>query len=368
MTATTLQTVLGSDNLTGLTRDVIGNIPGHLIPSGFLASTESVSGNTAKYDKVSTTRQAALAVQYGASSVKRNMQGVSEHPVRLIHTFQHQIHQASTLVNLREEGNAGQQMKGQQTVARQVNDFANQFGNLRKAALYSLLSKGAIYIKADGSLLASSTDAAYTVDYAVPAGNKTTCNVLGDGGILNADWSTAATDIGLQITNLKTAALKKTGYPLRHAFYGSSIPSYIYGNTMAKANIAGSPRLSEQAWTGELPNGLFGLEWHPVNEAFFELADGTATDWFAGAQITFTPDPSPEWLDTIEGSFTVPSELNISNDASSALGSALSEVFGQFGFAEIITDPPGIKQYGGDTFLPVLKVPNAIMTATVPTS
>ncbi len=364
---TTIENVLDSENLTGLTREVIGGIPSDLIPPGFLASTESVTGNTAKYDKISTTRQAARIVQYGAPSLKRNLQGISEQPVRLLHSFEHQVHNAATLVNLRAEGDAAKQMKGQQTVARQVATFGSMFANLRMSAIYSMFAKGAIYVKADGSLLA--TDAgAYAIDFGVPAGNKTTLSVDGGSAILDANWDTAATDIGLQIQNLQVAARKFTGYAIKHAFYGSAIASYIRTNTIAIDAMAGSTRLSEEKFnSNEIPDGLFGLTWHPVSQAFFELADGTATDWFSSNQITFTPDPSPEWIDTIEGSYLIPMELNISRDASAALNS-LQEMFGMFSYAELITDPPGIKHYSGDTFLPVLKVPNAIFISTVPTS
>lgn len=367
MPATTIQNVLDSENLTGLTREVIGGLPDDLLPSGFLTSTESVSGNTAKYDKVSSTRKSALIVQYGSPSAKVNLKGISEQPVRLIHTFQHQVHDASTLVNLREEGDAGKQMKGQQTVARQVASFGNQFSNLRTAAIHSLLSKGAIFVAADGSLLASSSGAAYTIDFGIPAGNKGTLGVDGGEAILNANWDTAATDIGLQVQNLRAAARKFTGYPLRHVFYGPNIPTYIRGNTMAQTAISGSVRLSEAQYANEIPDGLFGMTWHAVDQAFFELADGTATDWYDDDAVVFTPDPTPDWIDTIQGSFLVPTELGISQDASAVLNS-LNEMFGPFGYAELTTDPPGIKQYGGDTFLPVLKVPNAMFIGVAPTS
>jgi hypothetical protein len=364
--ATTIQNVLDSENLTGLTREVIGGIPSDLIPPGFLASTESVTGNTAKYDKVSTTRQSARIVHYGAPSVKRNLQGISSQPVNLLHSFQHQTHSAATLVNLRSEGDAAKQMKGQQTVARQVAQFGSEGANLRMSAMYSLLSKGAIYVKADGSLLASSSGAAYTIDFGVPAGNKGTLSVDGGSPILDANWKTAATDIGLQIQNLQVAARKFTGYAIKHAFYGSEVASYIRTNTIAIDAMAGSTRLSEEKFnSNEIPDGLFGLTWHPVSQAFFELADGTATDWFAANAVTFTPDPSPEWIDTIEGSYLVPTDLAIGSDASAMLNN-LQEMFGPFSYAELTTDPPGIKHYMGDTFLPVLKVPKAIFIAAVP--
>ena len=362
--ATPIDQVLDTTNLIGMIQDVIGAIPGDLLPTAFMTSGDSIEGTTGTYDHISSNRKSAIINQSGSPAQKVNLKGVSKRPITLIHSFEEQSHSAATLIGLRNEGTAGQQARGEQTVARQVKDFGSRFSNLRLSTVYSTLSKGAIYVDSAGGLLSSASGAAYTIDFSVPAGNQNQLNVNGDGAVIGASWATAATDIAGQIIELKARARKFTGYGVKHAFYGPNIPNYLLKNTTAKAAIAGSPRLSEQVALAEIPNGLFGLEWHPVNQAFFEQENGNQFDWFGGDQVTFTPDPSIEWWDILEGSEWIPGSLNLSSDASAALAN-LIEVTGGFSYAEMTTNPAGIRHFAGDNFSPVLKVAKAIFLANV---
>ena len=364
--AKTVQQVLGADNLCGLIQGVVGGVPGDILPPSFTAPTRSVEGVVCSYDKVEGTRKTARRVQAGSPSVRRSTKGVTEVPVALITSHEHFCHTANVFQNLRSEGSEARQKLGRQTIGRHTGDFGRLFKNLRIASVYSILANGAVYFDAEGELLPSSTSAVVTVDMQIPAGNKSALNVFGEGAILSAAWDTAATDIPKQIRKLKAASRKLTGYPIKHAFYGENIPSHFLGNTRIKALIAGSPRLSEAFASGdEIPGGLLGLQWHPVNEAFYNDANGTDQDFFGANACTFTPDPSPEWWEVIEGSQPIPNGLGISGNALEAL-SMIEEAVGAFSYAELTTDPVGIKHHGGDTFLTVAKVPKAIFPATVP--
>ena len=364
----TVQQVLAADNLCGLIQGVVGGVPGDILPPLFTTPTRSVEGIVCSYDKIEGTRQTARRVAAGSPSVRRNTPGLSEVPVSLITTHEHFSHTANVFLNLRAEGSEAKQKLGRDTIARQTGDFGRLFKNLRISTVYSIFANGAVYFDAEGNLLPSSTGAVITVDMNVPAGNKDALNVEGNGAILSANWNTAATDIPKQIRNLKDAALRLTGYPIMHAFYGENIESYLLGNTMVKALIAGSPRLSEAFASGDaIPNGLMGLMWHPVSGAFYNDADGVNQTFFDGDACTFTPAPSPEWWEVIEGSQPIPNGLGISANAVEAL-SMIEEATGAFSYAELTTDPVGIKHHGGDTFLAVAKVPKAMFIATVPTS
>lgn len=366
--AKTLEQILAADNLCGLIQGVIGGVPEDLLPPSFTTPTRSVEGVVCSYDKVEGTRQTARRVAAGSPSVRRNTPGLSEVPVSLITTHEHFSHTANVFLNLRAEGSEARQKLGRDTIARQTGDFGRLFKNLRVATVYSILANGAVYFDDEGNLLPSSTNSAVTVDMQIPAGNQGQLNVEGDGEILSANWSTAGTDIPRQIRDLKDAALRQTGYPVMHAFYGAKIESHLLNNTLVKALIAGSPRLSEAFASGDaIPNGLMGLNWHPVSGAFYNDADGVNQTFFGENACTFTPDPSPEWWEVIEGSQLIPNGLGISSNAMEAL-SMIEEATGVFSYAELTTDPVGIKHHGGDTFLTVAKVPKAIFVSTVPTS
>ena len=362
----TIEQILGFENLTGLITDPLGGVPGDLIPAGFTntAGARQVAGNTAKYTKVDGTRETARLVQYGGPSVKRGLKNVSEVPVVLMHTHEHINHEMSTLTALRNYDNPQLQARGQVEVDRQTAGFRSLFNNLRMSAIFSIFRFGAIYFDGDGHLLPTSTGAVTTVDFSVPAGNKDQLDVFGGGDIIGASWATAGTDIIGDMHALKKAARKLTGYPLRNAFYGENILDYLLGNDKLKEFLNRNPAMQTALIAGDIPNGLFGLNWIPFYEAFYKDSGGTLRDWWGGDIICFTPNASPDWWDWLLGSYEVPTELGIASDASAALAN-FSTTHGMFSYASITTDPPGIKHNAGDTFLPTLKVPGAIFIADV---
>ena len=356
--AKSLQQIIGFKNLTGLITSKAGGVPTAQLPPAFLSFTKPVEGNSGEYTKVEGTRRTARIVHYGSPSQRRELKGVTTMKVGLMHSFEHIIHSSAVLSQLRQFDNPAVQRRGEAVVAIETANFMRLFSNLRISAVYSALAQGAIYFDAQGNLLAGAGGAKQTVDFAVPAINKNQLN-----GILAASWATAGTDIVGQITNLKVAAVKATGYPLRHAFYGKKVLEHLVSNTALSTLIAGNPGYSASFLGQEIPAGFLGLTWHPIYEAFYEDNDGNVNEWFDGDQVVFTPDPSPEWWEVLEGSFEIPTDIGgVTANANDALGT-LSTVYGPFSYATILDDPVGIKHMAGDTFLPVLKVPGAIYIA-----
>ncbi len=366
----TLEQILGAKNLIGLIQGQTQGVPSDVLPPAFMpggGNTAPVVGATGTYTKVTGTRKTARLVHYGSPSKKRELAGISDVSVTLMHTFEQAQIKPVDLINLLNEDSQERQRMGAQTVARQVADFKQLFTNLRISSVFSMFCLGAIYYDGDGNLLPNATGAVVTVPFQIPAVNQGNCS-----GLVGASWATAATDIPSHIRALKARARQLTGYPLKYAFYGQNVPSYFDGNTIMQRYLAASPRLAEQHAAAEMPD-YFGLKWVPIYEQFYNAATGTVggiavTDsdqpWSPVDQVIFTPDPSPDWFEWLEGTYPIPTQLTISGDASAALAS-LSEVQGMFSYAAMNVDPPGVTMYGGDTFLPVLKVPAAIFQADV---
>ena len=357
----TLQDILGARRLIGLTQAVVGGLPTDILPAGFwptAGNTETVEGNMGSYLRVEGNRKTAQLVHYGAPSKKVNLTGISEVPVTLIHTFENITLKPTAVTALLSENNDAIQNMGAQTVARQCADFGQRFKNLRISAAFSALILGKIYFDGEGNLQPTSASAKVTVDYGVAAGHLNqlaTC--------ISASWATDGTDVLGDLEKIKAKARKDWGAPLKYAFYGSAVPEYLQSNTAIKALVGGSYTLSEQVAKGVIPP-LGGLTWLPLTDAFFNDYTDTAQSWMPTDTVVFTPEPSPEWWGWLEGTFPVPTGLSISGDASAALRS-LSPVKGPFSYAAVSIDPPGVTQYGGDTFLPIIKAPNAIFIADV---
>ena len=291
--------------------------------------------------------------------------GVSKQPVTLIHSFENFNHDPNLLAILKSTTGATQK-RGAEIVGKKIQEFTQRFINLRRAAWFSALSLGAIYLDGDGNLLPSSSGAVVSIDFSVPSGNKAQLDWDGGGAIIGASWATAATDIIGDLRELKLASIALTGYKLKYALYGSNIPGYFAANTTLKEYLARNASGNASLLKGEVPNGLMGLEWIDAQHAFFEDQDGTNQFYWGGNTIVFMPDPVDlGWWGLIEGSYNVPSDVGkLHADAMAALN-ALRETYGMFGYAKVGHDPVGITQYGGDTFLPVISVPNSVFIADV---
>jgi hypothetical protein len=360
MAGTTLQNILGAKRLNGLIQSVMGGVP-EVLPPGFWASpsnTETVVGNRGEYLRVEGTRQTAQLVHYGSPSKRRSMKGVSEVPITLLHTLESIQVKPTALTQLMAEGNEALQNMGAASIAREVGNFGQLFKNLRISAVYSALVQGKIYFDGEGNLLPTSSGAKVTADFGVAAAHKDQL-----GGIIGASWGTAGTDIIGDLEAIKQKARVDWGGELKYAFYGVNVPGYLAGNTAISALYSGSPASSEMLLQGKLPN-VGGLIWLPLYGAFFNDAAGTDQTWGIGDTVVFTPEPDPTWFGWLEGTYPIPTDLTINADATAALNS-LTQAQGAFSYATVSVDPPGVTQYGGDTFIPVIKAPGAIFMADV---
>lgn len=368
MAGTNYETVLGAETLCGLIQDIAEGLPKRL-PEALYNPTDTVEGDTGKYDKVSGNRDYARLVRYGSPSQRANMKGIKEVPVKLIHTFEHQIHKPLVYKNLRAEGDEGKQERGKQTIARHVRDFASRLQLTRQIAIQQALLKGIIYIGTDGKILPSSSGSEYSIDFQVPAGNKDQLNVFGSGDLLTVNWTSATADVITEMNNVKSAALKKTGYPLANVVYGKNILYYLLNNNFTKELINRNVGFQAAAAGGKVPQGMFDLNWYPGQDLFYVDANGDIQTLVGDNQIILFPEVDETWWGLLEGTFDVPTSVDIRGDAAEAMDD-LAEVQGMFSYA-ILTpdmDPPAIKHFHGDTFLPVLKVPEAVFQGTVKTT
>lgn len=359
----TLQQILGAPNLTGVIQATTTGVP-DVFPAGFYASRKPVDGDTGEYTQVTGTRRTARIAAYGSPSQQRELKDVAKKPVKLLHTIESVNHNPTTLVNLLQYDSLAKQQLGLAEVTRQTREFRQLFDNLRVAALTSALATGKIYFDGSGNLLNSSSGAVITVDYGVPTGNQGQLNWDGNGALLDAGWQTNTTKILTQIARIKKAARKLTGYPIKYAFYGENVPDYIFSNTAYRDFLKLNPANNVAALSGEI--GAFGgLTWIPAYEAFFEDNNGTNQSIVGADSVIFTPEPSMDWLEWLEGTYPLPTSIGaITADGVSAMQS-MSMATGMFSYGQVLADPATVKQVAGDTFLPVVKVPAALWQATV---
>jgi hypothetical protein len=372
--ALTLEQIIGAESQLGLIEGVKTGIKRPL-PDEWFRSSQKVEGNSGKYTKVEGTRETARLVQYGSASRGRNLAGVSEVPINLMHSFEHMAHGPSLLSKLMNvEGQSFNgtpsttQKMGMGELKRQSEIFKQRFENLRTAAVMMALSRGVIYFDANGNLQNTSSGAVVSVDFQVPAGHKGQLDWAGSGAIIGASWATAGTDIITDMEQIHEAAQAESGYPIEVAIYGKNILKNFVANTALLGLINGGSNADANAFARRMiPDGFLNVaKWIPAPGTAFADNDGTYQRLIPDDTIVFCPQPDPSWFDIIEGTFPVPTGTgNVREDAAAML-SDLKLVSGMFGFSAVSRiDPPGIVQYAGDTFLPALKVPKAIFIADV---
>lgn len=357
--------ILGAPNLCGIIQDTTSGVPNPFkdVP-GFLEVTESVDGDYGEYTVLTGTRTTAKISAYGSTSSNRQLRNLGVRPVKLISTVENIILPAHAYINLLDYNSLKKQEMGATEVARQIREARRNLDNLRIASAASAVFAGNIYFDAVGNLLPASSagSATTTVPFNVPAGNLNQLNALGDGNIIDVKWSDTSARIDKQIMALHQAAVRLTGYDIKHAFYGKNIANYLTSNTSLSnyfyRNGDFNPKYIQ---TGDIPNPLLDLTWHKAYYSFFEDASGVNRSLIDDDTVVFTPDPA-EWYGLMEGSIPIPKAFNF-NGNDPMQNFQISH--GMYAYGVPMNDPAGAKIVYGDTFLPVIKNPKCLFIAKV---
>lgn len=353
----TIAEVLGYVSLLEQIENIKRGIPDNF-PPAFNTLTEPVLGNTARFIQTPGTRQTSRLSHYGAAAHKRGNFDIGKRDVVLIHSFEELTFDPLVLQQLMQYNNYDVQQMGMQEVARQVANFTELFVNLRKVVKQQVLVNGNVYFDGAGNLLPTSSGAVITVAFNRSANNENQLN-----GIIAARWNLNTTDIPAQLRNLKIQAAKSTGYELKYAFYGKNIPSYFTTNDYVLDYLARNPVMqAKYLESADIPDGLFGFTWVPVYTSFFEDSGNTNREVFDGDAVVFTPEPDKRWWAMAEGSYPIPTNINIISNAEEAVRS-LKQVYGIAGYSQMMTNPVTIGTFMLDTFLPLMKNPDVTFSA-----
>src|SRR5262249_46346056 len=149
-------------------------------------------------------------------------------------------------------------------ITRQEAYLAQRFANLLEFQTAAML-RGSYSFDQDGDELRHGfSGGETTIDFQIPAGNKTQLAMLGGGNILNADWSNTATDIPKHLHNINAAMVQLTGWGLAHVVLTSVAWQYVVNNTKVQAQ-GGSANVAfeslRRAGPGEFSAVLRALPW-----------------------------------------------------------------------------------------------------------
>lgn len=332
---------------------------------------DRIVGNSVKFHRTYGTRKAARVIQYGAAPRHRELQQEELVEVKMLHFGEERIFDPLILQTLRDYESYDNANMAKKLVANNVQTMGTLFGNSRIVAVATSLAKGAIYVDSNGNLLPTSSGAAQTFSQQISSSNIGTILDTTSTGIFGAtgggSWASNTTNIPKQLRRLQKLASMTHGYKPTVALYGMNIVEYLSQNDYVLDFLARTPGMQSVGLKDNtIPNGLFGFEWIPVWEAAYTKDDGTQTSLWPDDAITFLPgqaDAGAYWS-MFEGSYQVPTSINITTDAVAGLNS-LKQVFGAFGYGFVTMRPPQVGTVMHDTMLCAVKLVDVLYLADV---
>lgn len=360
-TPVALEQILGYQYLTGTIQTVKTGVPNPLPPEFFNVTNKTV-GKSGRYTQLTGVRDTSRRVEYGSPALRRSLKEVGQKDVTLIHTFEEMMIDPLVFQTLRGYNSYQPQQNGIDEIDRQSKEFKQRFDNLRIVTVAQMLATGKVYFNTDGQLLHSSSGAVVTIDCGMNATtNQGAGQDMSGTALRSASWATGSTNIPGDVRRIIMTSVQRTGYPVNVCIYGLSVPDYIANNDEAQQYLARHPRMRDAYLdSGELPSGLFGIEkWIPAWKMFFADKDGTIRQIWDEDLAVFCPDVNTDWWDFMEGTYQVPTTLGILGDMMAAANS-FQQVQGQFRYAVPCHNPPTYTTYQGDTFLGVIKNPDAV--------
>jgi hypothetical protein len=247
---------------------------------------------------------------------------------------------------------------GEVFLSRQEAYLAQRFANLIEFQTAAMI-RGSYSYDGDGDDLRHGFSGGQTtIDFKIPSGNLAQLDMLGGGNILDADWATDTTDIPGHLHQINAAMIQLTGLGIAHVVVTSTGWQYLLTNTKVQDQGGADNTPFEsvtRAAAGEFTAKLrcvpwltfhvldYGLEiWNGTTETFTKLIEDN--------HAAFLPEPSPSWVQYLEGSEIV----------TEGPGGAKHERFGFHAWSYPVHDPSGWMLSAVLNDIPALYTPQAI--------
>ncbi len=318
------------------------------------------SGRNYAWDIFNNSRKIASARVGGQASSRQKPQKVSDQTGTFPRAAEIIPLLDEDLLNRRGIGGPDSRLDhaGQDYLTHQEIYLAQRFTNLIEFQTAALFRGSYSYTNDGDELRHGFSGGEDTVDYKIPAGNKTQLNMLGAGNILNADWATTSTDIPKHLQNINTAMVQLTGMGLAHVVLTGVGWQYIVNNLKVQAQGGSANVVFEslrRVGHGEFSAVLRAIPWitfHIVDYGL-EIWNGTTevfTKLVQDDYAAFLPQPSARWVQYLEGSEIV----------TEGPGGVKAERFGFYPYSHPTHDPSGWNLGAVFNGIPVLYTPSAV--------
>jgi hypothetical protein len=319
---------------TTLTATVVGFKFPEFLLQGRLFPAAEISGDTAEWDILKPGQSVGEFVASGAPAKVVELEVVAHRMAKCLKRFDSKLLSGDFLNNLRDTGT--RQKNARAMLTREQESLSRRNAYAREYCVAKALS---------GSLAIAQDDVKVTIDYGIAAEHKPTASV---------SWATSTTEIPEDVVAWKRLIEEDSGYAPGYAFANDSVLRYLLKNQNVK-DLLGESALREQIAQSGAINAFMGLEWIFYNAGYRD-AEGTFVPFIPDDTVILTP-AVPGWCAMQVGSTMIPS--------GGGSGKELVEVSGRYSFVDLETNPPGVKLFCGDCFLPVITIPGAVVYADV---
>jgi hypothetical protein len=297
-----------------------------------LFPSATVEGNIAAWDVYSPSRVTGNFRVPGAAATKVDLVKVASRTATLAPVLLEKTLDDMALSWLRS-GDAAAGDGARARITREQADLDRVLEYTKEYTAWKALS---------GTLAVNQGDVKFTVDYGLRATHKPTAS---------ASWATASTDVIADIKAWKALVSADCGYAPADAYCNESVMEYLMTNDDVTAFL-GEGSLREQIAKSGYITRFMGLDWHVYNAGYI---DGSgAFQKFIGDDKLFIVAAGAPFGAVLSGSQEIPAGF-----------SQTRRVYGKFAYSAVESNPPGVRLFVGENFLPVIYIPDAIVAADV---
>ena len=297
-----------------------------------LFPTTKIDGQLASWDVYSPSRVTGNFRVPGAPATKVDLVKVASRTAALAPVLLEKALDDMALSWLRT-GDAAAGDSARAKITREQADLDRVLEYTKEYAAWKALS---------GTFAVNQADVKFTVDYGLRATHKPTAS---------ASWATSSTDVIGDIKAWKALVQADCGYTPTDAYCNESVMDYLMTNDDV-TSFLGEGTLREQVGQRGYITRFMGLEWHVYNAGYID-ASGNFQKFVGDDKLYMVAADAP-FGSIISGSQEIPAGF-----------SQTRRVNGKFAYSAVETNPPGVKIFVGENFLPVIYIPDAIVAADV---
>jgi len=249
---------------------------------------------------------------------------------------------------------------GEQYILDQERNQKQKITNLREFQIAAMLRGSYTYTASGTSFVHDFSGGSVTINYQVPAGNKSQLDMTGGGDIIGTAWDNAASPIVRDCFAVNAAFNELVGLGLTEIWCSSTVWGYVITNTEVQ-NLAGSANDPVQSMSRDMGNQTFTAVLRGMPWVTWHITDNGLN--VNGSFKKLIPDTAAVFLTEMDS--RIVNYYEAPEPVVDPVSNAMTNQFGEFFYHKLIDDPVSYEFHSRFNGLPALKVPKAIAFATV---